>query len=799
MDLEEFREAVRKAIRQLGDDDISMENFGARDNRPKDECLRLIVEESDVFVGIYAYRYGHVPKGDTISITEAEYEAATSAGILRLLYLIDETTPWPPAHIDKNRAATQLRKFKKKLKETLICATFTNKDDLATKVAADLGRHFSDREEEEQTETTGRANRSSLPHQPYFFGREEELAKITDALLPELRSWGVLIDGPGGIGKTALAIRAAHLAPAENFPLKIFLSAKIRELTAAGEQPLHDFMLPNFIALISELAAELGIQDIARTPPDDRAKVVYRALADKQALIIIDNVETFDEKERVRLYQFLSRLPGACKAIVTSRRRTDIDARVVRLDRLALKDALDLMTELATSNRHLARASQRERQDLYEITGGNPLLIKWVVGQLGRAGSHCRTIGEACGFITSTPEDNNPLEYIFGDLLDTFTESETAVLAALTHFTQPAKVEWIAELSGLARPAAETALEDLADRALLVSDEAAQTFLLPPLAATFLRRKRPEAVAQTGNRLTDRAYALAIESGYRNYERFPQLETEWPTIAAALPLFLQGDNIRLQRMCNALNNFLNFSGRWDERLLLNQQAEDKALVVDDFYNAGWRARHAGWIYYLYGQTAGVLACATRCETHWQKANVGAREKAIAIRLRGLGHNIEKNYPAAIAAFQEALAIYRIIQPESDDVSMALNSLASAEGGSGDYASAERDYCEALRISRKSNRQVGIANCTGNLATLALVRQDWPAAETLAREALALSENIGSFELIGSNCRRIAEAVARQGRPKEGLPYARRAVEIFTKLGVDVKKAQATLKECEGNI
>ena len=52
-------------------------------------------------------------------------------------------------------------------------------------------------------------------------------------------------------------------------------------------------------------------------------------LADKKVLIVIDNVEAFGEDERVRLYQFLSRLPPACKAIVTSRRRTDIDARAI--------------------------------------------------------------------------------------------------------------------------------------------------------------------------------------------------------------------------------------------------------------------------------------------------------------------------------------------------------------------------------------------------------------------------------------------------------------------------------------
>ena len=88
----------------------------------------------------------------------------------------------------------------------------------------------------------------NLPHPPYFFGREEELRRIADALDPEAAGWGVLIDGAGGIGKTALAIRAGHSAPDDVFPIKIFLSAKTRELTPRGAQKL-----------IAQLASKLAI------------------------------------------------------------------------------------------------------------------------------------------------------------------------------------------------------------------------------------------------------------------------------------------------------------------------------------------------------------------------------------------------------------------------------------------------------------------------------------------------------------------------------------------------------------
>ncbi len=130
--------------------------------------------------------------------------------------------------------------------------------------------------------------------------------------------------------------------------------------------------------------------------------------------------------------------------------------------------------------------------------------------------------------------------------------------------------------------------------------------------------------------------------------------------------------------------------------------------------------------------------------------------------------------------------------------MALNDLASVARLSHDYATAERDYREALKIANKIGEREGVASCTGNLAELALDRSDWPAAEELARQALALAEEVGRQELIGSNCRRLAEAMVRQRRPTEGLPYAQRAVATCAKLRLpgDLAYAQAVLKECE---
>ena len=224
-----------------------------------------------------------------------------------------------------------------------------------------------------------------------------------------------------------MAIRAGHLASDEIYPTKIFLSAKVRELTPQGEQKLEDFMLLNYMALLAELARELGDESIAKIDPAQRANETRRLLSDRHALIIIDNLETFDEQERRRVFQFLKRLPRSCKAIVTSRRRTDVAAEIIRLDRLRKDDALELIAKLAERNGHLARTSEAERLELYEFTKGNPLLMEWVAGQLGRSGSQCHTIADACRFLESAPAGNDPLEFIFGDVGALYTACQSGV------------------------------------------------------------------------------------------------------------------------------------------------------------------------------------------------------------------------------------------------------------------------------------------------------------------------------------------------------------------------------------
>ncbi|HEX8845355.1 MAG TPA: DUF4062 domain-containing protein [Pyrinomonadaceae bacterium] len=804
LDLPEHRALVHKACLEAGFFPIGMEQLPARDATGIAASLEM-VDQADIYIGVYAFRYGWVPDGQDISITEMEFDRAMARkaeGKLReiLVFTAHEEHAVTARDVEADKVAQEkLRKFKARAADGRVRKEFKSAEELHRLVFQALSEFKNRQQHAAVAVTDARPAQTSIPNnlprlQP-FFGREAELAKIREALDPENRTWGALIDGPGGMGKTSLAIRAAYDCTPDEFKRIVFVSVKNRELDDDGVRELGVFVLPGFLEMLNELSRELDRADITKSPEDERIRLLLEALRDMRALLILDNLEALPKPDRDRLFTFVKRLPQGCKAILTSRRRIGSGSEELILEKLSQEAALETLADLAKRNQLLKKTKKKERIALYEQTAGKPLLLRWVAGQVGRGS--CRTLDDALTFLRSCPEDNDPLEFVFGDLVNEFNEDETEVLCALTYFSLPAKVEHVATVAGCDEEQAETALRSLANRSLVVPDTEETAFALVPMVADFLRRRKPEVVAETGDRLEKRAYALVVENGYEEFENFPVLDAAWPTVAAALPRFLAGLNDRLQTVCSALRHFLDFTGRWDEWLALSRDAEAKAVAAKDFQNAGWRAYDVGWVNYLRGQSAEVLACADRAEAHWREAQAGVRERAIAIRLRGLGHKLAGDYPAAIATYRESVELRRILSPESEDVSIGLNALADSERLSGDDDAAERDYREALRIAQAVDYREGVAYITGNLAMLALDHKDWPGAEALARKALTLAEKVRRQELIAQNCRSIAEALARQGRKPEALPHARRAVEIFTALrSPDLKWAQQTLAECE---
>src|ERR1051326_6001446 len=77
LDLPRHRELVHKACLDAGVFPIGMEQLPARDATGIDASLGM-VDEADIYIGVYAFRYGWMPEGQDVSITEMEFDRAVA-------------------------------------------------------------------------------------------------------------------------------------------------------------------------------------------------------------------------------------------------------------------------------------------------------------------------------------------------------------------------------------------------------------------------------------------------------------------------------------------------------------------------------------------------------------------------------------------------------------------------------------------------------------------------------------------------------------------------------------------------
>lgn len=143
-DLKRHRAILGRALRKAGYVAVMMEEYVARDQRMEFACQGDVVE-CDLYVGIFAWRYGFIPidnNPERLSVTEMEYAAAGAKPLKRLTFLLKEKARWPKAWKDSDPA--RISCLREQLKKQC-SAYFASADELAVEVLAALRVHESTR------------------------------------------------------------------------------------------------------------------------------------------------------------------------------------------------------------------------------------------------------------------------------------------------------------------------------------------------------------------------------------------------------------------------------------------------------------------------------------------------------------------------------------------------------------------------------------------------------------------------------------------------------------------------------
>jgi predicted ATPase len=573
-ELAEERGVVERAISALRLTPVLFE-LGARPYPPR-ELYRAYLAQSDVFVGLYWQRYGWVGPGMEMSGLEEEVALARAGGLPRLLYV---KTPAPDR---EPRLAELLDRIKGEALDSY--RYFRTPGELGRLVGDDLATLLSERFAATRPTAGAAPPPSSLASRDAprplpaattsLVGREravEEVAGLLDR--PGVRL--VTLTGPGGIGKTRLAVAVAE---------------RVRDRFDAGAVFVPVAAVTRPEQVLGGIGRALRV-DLAGT--DSPLPALVEQLGDDRWLVVLDNLEQVLEVAG-DLGELLARCPGV---VILATSRTVLGLRAeweypvaplpvpadptgVTVAALASSPAVALFVDRARAVRPdfaLTPANAAAVVALCQRLEGLPLAIELAAARtlllapdalLGRLATSLDALGTGA---VDLPERQRTLRATVQWSVGLLEEAEGSLLETLAVFVDGWTVQAAARVAALDEDRALALSEALARHSLIQLDRGelgSRSRMLETIRAFVAERlqARPD-VAEVGRRHAGYYRALAERAdrplrGVGQSEWLERLEAEAGNLAAAVGWYLTNDPAPLPHLFRVLFLFWELRDHW---------------------------------------------------------------------------------------------------------------------------------------------------------------------------------------------------------------------------------------------
>jgi tetratricopeptide (TPR) repeat protein len=489
---------------------------------------------------------------------------------------------------------------------------------------------------------------ASLPRRPYFVGREEEIKTILQSLQPNSRTFIIGIEGIGGMGKSTLATEISHRCIENDlFEAVIWISAQESILTLHGIEPvipeaktLSDILITIGINLGNPTIGNLSIQEQIRR--------AYNLLARQSTLLVLDNFETLSKSEQREILDFLRRSPVTLKVVITSRERVS-EGQVIRLQGLSFEESQALLEwDAQQKNIHL---TNEQSKYLVDLTGGLPLALLWVQGQIAVLGYSVTQVLDKLSLDADIPI----LQYCFNHSWSLLGQSDAKkLLFILALQPDPISRAALQEIAGiLTNEHFANEISHLLQLSLIDHEHDKDQFSILPLTRRFVRTQFSsdrKFIKQAELRITQYyVKLLSQKSSFQEWRSYDDLLSErnnilsvaqWcykslqkQTRSNALPK--QSKNIAeiLVQIGTQFGSVLWQRAYWYDRMTLAHAALHAAKLLPDWKSVSTFARNISWIYFYQGDYLRAL--------HWAEEALSATTKTedellIAAAKRSLG-------------------------------------------------------------------------------------------------------------------------------------------------------------------